>query len=220
MPVVQPDLKVTLSLKPDNEGLLLQDITGLYNILSNPLGLGLPGGPAVNDITGLVVTLTYESLSAAAVYTFTILNGVITGCTLAFAGGTPVSILSVLPSTVWPFVSTNPFEVTKNWATVILPDFADDVFKVSYEITGTSGGNPFDYTANYFIPVSVDTQNCVDLLFAGLDINCSCDSLHNAEMADASLKKFISVSKVGDLTTALQSLADAKKYCSCSCPSC
>jgi hypothetical protein len=42
----------------------VEDITGNYNVTSNPLGYGLPGGIAYNDITDADLPKMYEVLNS------------------------------------------------------------------------------------------------------------------------------------------------------------
>src|SRR5690349_21444610 len=97
-----PDIQIELFISNDTYSVFLEDTTGLYSP-TNLEGYGLPGGPDVNDVTSVTITLNYTQLDVDVVYAFTIVNGVITVCTLSFANASPVNITSELPSTAWPF---------------------------------------------------------------------------------------------------------------------
>lgn len=164
-----PDVKIGLFLNDARNSYFLEDLTGLYSP-TNTGGYGLPGGPGVNDITGLTITLNYTQLGTNLVYVFTIADGTITDATMALGGSTPTNIISVLPSTVWPFTSANRFELTGDYG-VTLPSLSDQVYEVTYEITGEYLTVPFDFSAQTVDLYDVNTVCCASTKAIQLNIN-------------------------------------------------
>ncbi len=216
MALSQPDLTVSLD-KVACSSLTVTDNTGLYNAVTNPLGYGLPNGAAVNDVTDVVLTLTYSTLSSDLVYTMEVTNGVITACTLGFGGATPTDIISVLTNTDFPL---NEFPIVADYG-VDIPDFDDDVFKVTCVISGEADDNgtptAFEYTAIDYEPVSCNTQCCIDKMWIAADPNCPTGCVNKVFRAQAILNQFEVACENGDLDSATQSLLEAKKYCDCGC---
>lgn len=213
MPVTQPNITINLSINTGCTGLSLTDNTGTYDPVTNTGGYGLPGGPAISDITGLSVVLTYNTLSNNITYTFILVSGVITDATLSIAGGTPVDIQTQLPSTVWPFIL--PFNLTGSYG-VTIPTFADDVFSVAYTITGTVSATPFSFEAIRNQTVSCQTQCCIDKKWAALDLICDCngDKMQRAFYGQALLNQANTAStKFGDLANSIIALNQAKALC-------
>lgn len=166
-----PDVKIDLFLNDARNSYFLEDTTGLYSP-DNLLGYNLPGGSTTTSITGLTITVNYTQLGANLVYDFTIAGGVITACSMNFAGSTPVSILSALPSTAWPFTSFNRFELTTDYRSgIVLPPLDDMVYQVSYEIFGTYLTEDFDYTAQAVDLMDVAAICCISDGLAALEIN-------------------------------------------------
>lgn len=163
------DLKIELFLNDARNSYFLEDTTGVYSP-NNLEGYGLPGGATINSVTSLTVTLNYTKLESELVYIFTISSGSITACTLAFAGGTPVSIFSQLVSTGWPFTSSNRFEITKDYG-VNIPTLDDMVYEVTYEIEGSITAQSFDYSTEIQDLLDVATNCCLSKELIKLDIN-------------------------------------------------
>lgn len=164
-----PDIKIELLLNDARNSLFLEDTTGLYS-LDNLLGYNLPGGPTVNSVISVTVTINYTQLSANLVYVFTISSGTITVCTISFAGSTPVSIISLIASTVWPFTSANRFELTADYG-VTLPPLDDMVYEASYQVVGTYSAEAFNYTGEKQELMDVATTCCISKALVALDIN-------------------------------------------------
>jgi len=62
----------------------VEDITGTYNATTNPLGYGLPGGIAYNDITQIIISVYYPNITTPIIYTFTYATGTVTALTDEF----------------------------------------------------------------------------------------------------------------------------------------
>jgi len=214
MAVTQPNLGITLSVLSGCTGLQLIDTTGTYNAITNPAGYGAPGGVAINNVTSVKITLTYASLSTTSAYVFTVNSGAITAATLSLGGATPVSIFSSLTSTVWPFSSTNPFNLTGSYG-VILPTFADDVFSANYEIIGSNGGGSFDFITAYTLPVGCNLACCISKKYQALDPTCSCSNNKRQEVdyVNSLYLQFNYAATAGNLSDALAALREAQRYC-------
>jgi hypothetical protein len=168
MPLTAPDIKVELFLNDARDSLFLEDRTGLSSA-NNLLGYGIPT-ITVNSVTTVNVTLRYTQLANDLAYVFTIVNGVITDVTISFAGATPVSIISLIPSTVWPFTSANRFELTADYG-VTIPALDDMVYELTYEVIGTYLTIGYDYTTEIQELVDVATTCCISKALIDLDIN-------------------------------------------------
>jgi hypothetical protein len=225
MPLTQLNLNPQLSFNSAFNTLLLTDSTGAYNALLNPFGYGSTNGVAINNVTGLVITLNYTTLGVSAVYTFTVSSGTITGCTINFNAIGAVNVLSQINTTVFPLTN---FAFLNNYintvpATVILPSLEDGAYNVTYEITGiaTVSGTPtaFDLTAQDTILQKLSTQCCIDEAFNNADIDCNCEeakiimaSRSNSYLYTAQLAVINN-----DSTRANLYLNKAKTICDCGC---
>lgn len=215
MAVVPPNLTITLSTNYGCSELNLIDATGDYNAVTNPLGYGLPSGPDTTDITGCEIVVTFNSLGSTATYDFTIAADVITAATLTIGSGTPANILSELPSTAWPFVAAAPFNLVGDYG-VTLPTFADEVFKVEYNITGEiAGPESFDFTTTGYEPIICVSDCCVNRIFQSIDWNCGCsdEKVTKALYGETLLKQVVISCNAGDLTAALQALEQLRLLC-------
>jgi hypothetical protein len=202
---------------------LLEDTTGEYNITTNPLGYGLPGGATINNVTSIVVVLRYSTLGTYLTYTFTVLSGVIQTATLAIEGGTPVNIFSILPSTAWPFASSNRFELTGDYG-VDLPELQDGVFQIEYTISGSAGSpaEAFSYTTSEQFVLDCETACCIDKMYADLDPNCGCsdEKQKKADEAYTWLQVARASAELGNTEKAVAALIKAKSICDCNCKGC
>ena len=145
--------------------LLIEDVTGLYSTPSNTGGYNSPN-PAVANATDLVITLTYTQLAVDAVYTFTILSGVIQTATVTLGSATPVNIISFIDTT-WPMTSANPFNLTDTTYGAGLPTFDDMVYEVSYVVTISA----VEYTTTAQVLVDCATCCCISTKALNIDIN-------------------------------------------------
>lgn len=219
MSVTQPNVTIALTVNTGCTGISLEDTTGLYNAVTNTGGYGLPSGPAINDVTGVVIVVTYNLQSNSITYDFTLVSGVITAATLAIASGTPASILSLLPSTVWPF--TDPFDLSGDYG-ITIPTFEDDIFSVSYTISGTVSATPFEFEAIRNLSVDCITRCCIDKKWVALDPSCDCnsDKLTTALYGEGLLKRATYAAQYADLAGAVDALTRAKALCTtqeCGC---
>lgn len=220
MPLFPPNLTVELSKNDACSALFLSDITGVYGVDGNVDGYGVSGGVTINDVTGVTIVLTYNSLPSTITYGFTVALGIITACTLTIGSGTPADIFDELTSTVWPFESTDPFNLFGDYG-VSIPEFADEVFSVLYTITGVADGG-FEYSADGRLPVVCASQYCVDQMFVELDWECECvaDSSKRALLGQSYINQVVAATAIGDLTTAITALNKVKAMCNTSIGGC
>jgi hypothetical protein len=213
MAVSQPNLTVSLARNSSCTALYLADLTGIVGEDDNVDGYG-PDTVLVNDVTTLVVVLTYNSIATTITYTFTIASGVITACTLKIASGTPANIFAELTSTTWPFTTTLPFNLFGDYG-VSIPAFQDDIYSVAYTISGDHDAEAFEFTAVDTEPVTCAVQYCIDQKFVELDWACECAATKSktALLGQAYINKTIAATTQGDLSTALASLAKAQEVC-------
>lgn len=220
MALTQPDLTISATLV-DCSGLTFSDDTGEYDATTNPLGYGVPNGPGLDDVTDVTLTLRYSRLSTDLVFAFEVTSQVITAATLSLGGATAVDILSELTSTAWPL---EDFDLTADYG-VTIPDFSDDVYKITYQIEGEAddSGTPtaFDYTTILWKPVSCNLSDGVDNLWAAVDPKQGCtDCIKKVMYAEANLRTFEIAGEVGDLTMALNSLEEGERYLEDNCADC
>lgn len=213
MAVSSPNLTIDLTVNDSCSSLLLADLTGVVGVNGNLDGYG-SDSVLVNDVTSLVVILTFNKLASNITYTFTLLNGAITACTLTIASGTPADIFAQLTSTVWPFASTLPFNLFGDYG-VTLPTFADDIYSASYDITGEHSAEAFTFTAIDNEPVVCNNQYCIDQKFTELDWSCECAAKNSKEalLGQAMINSVVSATRLGNLTAALNSLRNVTTLC-------
>lgn len=178
MALSTPDIKISLTVNDTCNGLNFEDTTGNYDAVTNPLGWGLPDGPATTDVTECVITLVNETESTTIVYTFTVSAGTITAATLTNTDSTVTNILSELASTTFPFTSANIFDLSGDYG-VTIPAIEDGVYRVYYNVSGSatgSGGTPenFDYTIQDSVLVNCNVCCCISKLFQSIDPQCEC----------------------------------------------
>ena len=225
MPLTTLNLTVELSLNSAYDTLVLSDVTGLYNATTNPYGYGSTNGVAVNDVTGLVVTLNYTTLALSAVYTFTVVNGTIAAATISFNSLGAENIITQINTTTFPLSGFNFLNtyVTGSSDSYIMPELEDGAYSVSYRITGNAlvGGisTPFDLSATDMTLQKLATQCCIDEAFNNADIDCNCDDkkVTNAEKSKTYLDIALYAAEIEDSAKANLFINKAKTICDCEC---
>lgn len=206
--MARPNLSIGLEKNDDCTSLLVTDTTDDYG----------SGTVTVDEVTSVRLVLRYESEDTYITYNFTVLNGTITSATLTIETGTPVSILSELPSTVWPLVD---FDVVADYG-VTLPTLADGVFQVEYTINGVHSAAGFSYTTSEQTVLACESCCCVSEKWANIDPSaCSADcfkeKMYQAMMAETYLKVAFNNAASGSTDVAVEALRKAKEICDCSC---
>ena len=209
-------LAITLAVNSTCTTMTLTDSTGTYDVTTNPLGYGLPGGIASADVTSLVIVVNLPG-GTYFTYTFTIVANVITAATLSINGGTATNILASLLSTVFPLTS---FDLWNGYG-VTLPTFDDGVIEVDYTIGGTNNAygssQTFNYTTSSTILVPCETCCCVEKMALAIDPDCSCseDSMWNYLRASTYLEVAKYNTHIGKTAVAQTALDKAGEICNC-----
>jgi hypothetical protein len=211
----RPDVSITLEVTNDCESLLLTDDTGTYNSVTNPEGYGLTGGPAVNDVTGVEIVLTYDTQETSITYNFTVASGVITAATLGVEDETPTDILSELVSTTWPLTD---FDLVLDYG-VTIPTFELGVHSVDYTITGTYNSSSFSFTTSKSILNECSANCCIQKMFAEIDVNCGCasEAIDKANRAKGYLMAARYGAQSGKTDEAVKALNKANELCEGGC---
>lgn len=167
------DLTGCLSIEDGCEKLLFSDISG-FKVSEcaddqNDEGYGLTGGIALNDVTGAILNVYFVGQTVPFKFTFTILNAVITACTLTDLNGTVTDITTDLESTVFPLTD---FQVNLAAYGVTFPELVDGIITWDYTISGTSGSDDFNYTTSGGQLSDCIVNCCIEKKYIDLDLNC------------------------------------------------
>ncbi len=205
--MARPTLAITLAVNSACTNMTLTDSTADYGA----------GSITLNSVTGLVVVVTMAD-GTYFTYTFTIVNQVITVCTLSISGGTATTITTELVSTVWPL---SVFGLFTDYG-VTLPDFDDMVYTVDYTITGQTDPvddtTAFSYTTSSTIAKTCDLCCCLSKAYQEVDPNCiDEDELFEKIMADTYAKVAVFSANVGNATRAQLALTKGIALCDCNC---
>jgi hypothetical protein len=96
-------LRYTFCEQCDCKVVLFNDSTGVYNVSTNPTGYGAPN-IASTAITSAIISVTPPDYDDPIILTFTVSSGTITAATRTDIFGTVTNIISLLNTTVFPFV--------------------------------------------------------------------------------------------------------------------
>lgn len=212
------DLTIEVYTNDECDELFVEDVTGLYST-SNLGGYGAANNVLINDVTDVTITLAYTTLSTNLVFALTVVNGTITVATMTLGSATPVNILSLLTSTVWPPTSANPFSLTQSTYSATLPTFDDGVYTVTYRIAGAHSAVPFDYSTTENELVSCAVCCCISEKSLNIDINDT-DALVANLIPSAYLAAAEYATDNGSVTSANSLLAKAAAVCAdtdCGC---
>jgi len=223
MTLVRPNVTIENTINDACDGFTLADTTGLYDVTTNPLGYGLPGGILVNDVEGLTIVIRNETTGLYFTYVFVISLAVTQTVTLSVQGGSPVDITALFAVTGWPFVqNVNEFDPFVDYG-VTLPDFVDGCFQTEYTITGNSnrggGTEAFAYTTSETFLVDCTTACCISKMLADIDPNCSCSDKKQALATSAYtwLLSARAAANYGQVDKAVADLQKAADMCNCDC---
>lgn len=150
----------------DTTGFLVSVCVDDYNIN----GYGLTGGIALNDVTSAALNVYYPQMTTPILFNFTVVNGVITACTLIDLNLVVHNIYSKLVSLVFPLVNLN---IALDYA-VKIPTVVDGLYKWDYTISGLSGGTSFSYTTSDGFISTCTVECCTSKNYLDLDMGCSC----------------------------------------------
>lgn len=215
-------LSVDLNVNDTCDSLTIEDTTGLYNAVTNPLGYNQTGGVTINSVVNVAVILNYETQGLYITYIFTVSSGTITAATLGIQGGTPVSIFTELTSTVFPF-TTIPFDLGADYG-VTIPEITDGVYSVNYIIAGAANDSQavsteYSLTTSMQIVDRCDVCICNAKQFLNIDPNCACSdgSLNLAMRTFGYIQASIQAAEYGNVTASVDALNKAIELCDCSC---
>lgn len=195
----------------------VEDITGTYNATTNPLGYGLPGGIAYNDITKIIISVYYPNITTPIIYTFTYATGTVTALTVTDLNGVVYNIFADLATLMVDGV----FDLTGTDA-FILPVIVDGIFNVEFNESGTHSEEAFSYTTNNSFLSSCKTECCIEKMYLNLDPNCDCcdHKIEAIEQAEVFLQAAKFSINVGQDSKAEEDLLKAKEICSNNCKTC
>lgn len=185
----------------------------------NDNGYGLTGGIALNDVTDAVLNVYFPGITTPYVFTFEILNHVITSCVLTDLNGDDTDITAFLESTVFPLTD---FYINFADYTVDFPTLADGTVEWDYTISGTSGGTDFEYTTSDIQLVDCATDCCIENKYLELDMGCGCSDRKIQEIIHSEI--FLNAARyatsISQETNANDFIAKAKELCSSNCKDC
>lgn len=206
------DLTISLTVNSTCSTMTLADTTPDY---------GGSGKIATSNITSSIIVVNMPG-GIYLTYTFTISANVITAATLGISGAIPVSILSKLNSTVFPFITNvNAFDLFGSYG-VTLPEFGDGAYDVDYTVKGNVFEVLFNYTTSLDKLSFCDICLCIAEKGAGIDPDCNCedDKVWDFLRADAYLSAAIFAAEIGNMERAQLCLDKATDICNCGCPEC
>ncbi len=195
------------------------DSTGTYNATTNPTGYGAPNVASANVTTATLYILPY-SYTTGWLFTFTIISGDITACTVTAPDGTVTNIFADLQYTVFPFSETNPFVVISDWLGMGEDsELTSSVYSLEYHILGSV----FDHVFTEDVVVVCKTCCCVASAAADLAVTeCSCEDekLEKAMEARIYLDSAIYAMENGEVDKSYTNLMHAQEVCTGKCKSC
>jgi len=219
MALTRVGLKIETVLSEGCTKLTVEDITGTYNAISNPLGYDLQNGIAYNDITKITINVYYPSITTPIIYRFTYVAGAVTALVVYDLNGTAYDIFAEY-STL--FVD-GKFNLTGTTA-FTLPTIVDGLFNVEYTISGIESvtSTEFNYTTNSYFLSTCAAECCITDMYKNLDMCCDCsegaiDKIQKAEVFLAGSKYAIAV---GQNDKAICLLDKAKDICEGNCENC
>lgn len=181
MPLTRVGLTITTAITDNCSKITSEDTTGLYNVTTNPLGYGLPGGIAFNDIITAVYEVYYPSITIPITYTLTYAAGTVTALTVKDLNNVSYNIFADLATLMVDGV----FDLTGTDA-FTLPTITDGMFNVVYTISGT---NPevFTYTTNSEFLSTCSIDCCISKMYLTLDMECSCSDAKKTKIMNSEI---------------------------------
>jgi hypothetical protein len=144
----------------------------------NDLGYGLVGGIALNDVTSAILNVYYPDMTTPIKFTFTIVNGTITACTLTNLNLVAYDIYSKLVSLDFPLLN---FNIALDYG-VKIPKVVDGLYTWDYTISGSSSGTPFNYTTSGSFISTCEVNCCTSKAYLELEADCGCSDLKMLEI--------------------------------------
>lgn len=219
MPLTRVGLTIDTVISNSCTKITVQDITGNYNITSNPLGYGLPSGISYNDITSIIIDVYYPDITTPITYRFTLALGVVINLSVKGLNGVSYNIFASI-STLYVL---GIFNLTGTTA-FVLPKITDGLFNVVYTISGGDATTftEFNYTTNSNFLSTCSTDCCIYDMYNNLDMCCACseNSILNIQKAETFLlgAKYAVDAGLNDKAVCL--LNKAKEVCAGNCKDC
>lgn len=214
-------LSVEIEECTDCTELKLEDTTGDYDVNDNPLGYGLPGGIAKNDVTQVIVELLLHTAGTSVAWTFTVSSGTITAASMVGIDGVTYNVLSELDSTDWPFDSTNKFDLLKDYGAGEI-ELLDGRYEVNYTVSGDVSDELFDYTTSDETGVICNVCKCYQNLMAKAEPDCECWDKKKEQLQD--MEMYISIAAASmDISNDAgfdENLIKAQNICDNPCQDC
>lgn len=224
MPLASPTLKISASISSDCLSFTFNDTTGIYNITTNPGGYNTPNIPS-SEITLAKVRVYQYGQTVPTLLTFVVLTNVIQSATLTTPSGTVTNILADLASTVFPFDNVTPHNliITNVYLGMAsTQNITDQVWTISYEVSGIDAAVPFDLITSIDELVSCSACCCIKKMASNLKPNCcECgDSLMQYLKAKAMLDAAEACADIGQYDNAQAAIVKAAELCASSCSTC
>lgn len=193
------------------------DNTGVYSDPTNLTGYGAPN-PTKASVTKYILNILQPEATIPYIFTFTIVNLVITACTKTDPAGVVTNIYADLISTVFPFTAANPFRIQADDLGGTEGDsIADGVYNAAISLTSTG---PATVTNDADFLLQCVVCKCKDQKFAALspaDCNCECGKIDKLMSIDAFIQAANSAMDVGYSEQAQINITKAADLCSGNC---
>lgn len=210
------ELNISVCPKAGCKVLEFNDISGTYNVSTNPTGYGTPN-IAVVDIIESILSVYLNNATVPYIYTFTWAVGVITGYTITKGG---VELFSVTGLTYsYPF--SIDFKILDE--ELGIDKITDGVAVIEYEIS--TADETYVTSLDKFFTCQTDC--CVTKMVEAIkSCACNCSDKKNKEMImNAAIARTMFNSAVnsalsGETADAAETLACVNKLCSAECDNC
>lgn len=193
--------------------------SGDYNATTNPGGFGAPN-VASTAITSATLEVKPYGYTTGWLFTFTIVSGSVTACTVTSPDGTVTNIFADLEYTSFPFSEAEPFVINNEW----FGGEADSELTSSayyFELNISDGTDTYTSSSDELIVCSICC--CVRNSAADLDArDCGCgdSKIEKAARARIFLDAAIYAMENGEVDQSYANLMKAKDYCEGKCTNC
>ena len=197
----------------------LIDTTGDYNDPNNLTGFGAPN-IAASTITSATISILFYGSTVPYIFTFTIVTGTITACTVTNPAGVVTNILADLSATAFPFSVAEPFVILPEWIGLAEGD-SMPIGAIYTEYNISDGTDNYTADCDQLIVCSVCC--CVTNMKADLDSrSCDCQesNMDKAIKATIWLDAANYAMEQEDVDKAHANLLFAKSICEGSCTGC
>lgn len=219
MALTRVNLTIETVLSEGCTKLTVEDITGDYNAITNPLGYGLPNGIASTDITTVTINVYYPGITTPIIYIFTLVSTTVTALSVYDLNGTAYNIFSELAD----LYVAGVFNLTGTTA-FTLPTIVDGMFNVEYTISGIESvtSEEFSYTTNSYFLSTCSVDCCIANMYKNLDMCCDCSeaALEKIEKSEIFLSGAKYAIAVGQNEKAVCLLDKATEICEGNCTDC